>query len=100
MVAAVAQQPMLDPLDEADAEDIILAFCAVLLGDRGTDPKDRGLMSQIIAGRQHIERCQRGMWIQAGDSLRGGQPCSTRCLNAQVTLDAAARWLKAREATR
>lgn len=68
-------------------EDVVLRLLWVLKGDGG---KDRGLMSHIVNGEQHIERCQRGMWITPG--LRG-DPCSARCQRAQDAIALAARWL-------
>lgn len=86
------------PVDRAtapDVETVILDLCRVLIGD---GERDRGLMSHMVNGGQHIETCQRGMWIQAGDSLRGGQPCSKRCLAVQAAISQAGRWLRAHEA--
>src|SRR6478609_1446297 len=69
------------------AEEAILYLIFVLRGDGQTD---HGLMSHMVNGEQHIERCQRGMWITPG--LRG-DPCSKRCLQVQDALDMATRWL-------
>lgn len=91
MVAMLAQPTLIAP----DAETVVLELCRVLVGD---GDKDRGLMTHMVNGAGHLEQCQIGMWIQAGDSLRGGQPCSARCLAVQAALRQAGLWLKAQEA--
>ena len=75
------------------AEEVILSLVAVLLGDRKYDKGDRGLMSHVVYGQQHIERCQRGMWLQQDSPRPGGDPCSPRCLRAQAALRIAAHHL-------
>lgn len=75
---------------EGSAEEAILMLLYVLIGDGGNT--DKGLMSHIVDGEQHIERCQRGMWITP--DLRG-DPCSTRCLRAQRAREVATAWLYA-----
>lgn len=77
-----------------NAETIVLTLCRTIIGD---GRKDRGLMTQIKHGQQHIPTCQVGQYIAEGDSLRGGQPCSQRCQDAREALRAASRWLKAHE---
>jgi hypothetical protein len=96
MASAVAHhQPRLDPLD--DLETLLLAYAGVLLGGDG---RGAGLLRKRVDGRYHTERCQIGMWVRDGDSLRGGQPCSDRCESVRETIQAGERWLKAREAAR
>lgn len=83
----------------AGAEVVILELCRILLGDPKRDKhgkrRDYGLMHHIVNGEQHIRACQIGMYIEAGDSLRGGQPCSDRCQHAHDAIDLAGTWLKA-----
>lgn len=83
-----ARDPAPPPVP-GSAEEAILMLLFVLIGDGAGD---RGLMSHIVNGEQHIERCQRGMWITPG--LRG-DPCSTRCLQAQEARRVATAWLYA-----
>lgn len=76
------------------AEDVVLALCAVLLGN---GKSDKGLMTRMAYGGRHLKMCQIGMYIQEGDSQRGGQPCSDRCQRAHDAIALAADWLRANE---
>lgn len=89
---APAYQPRVDPLDEAEA--LVLAFAGVLLGNDG---RGAGLLTKRVNGRFHTRGCQVGMWLRPG---RGPEGCSDRCESAREALDAATRWLRAREAVR
>lgn len=77
---------------QEDAVEVIAGLLLVMIGD---GKKDHGQMSHRTAGGWHLESCQRGMCIQAGDSLRGGQPCSKRCQTAQIAAEFAVAWLLA-----
>lgn len=59
------------------------ALMTVLAGD---GRRDRGLLAKRHEGTVHLRECNVGMWLVAGDSLRGGQPCSQRCLAAHEAL--------------
>lgn len=75
-----------------------LAAVGALMVALAGDPKrktDRGQLSRVIAGRRHLWSCNHGMWLQAGDSLRGGQPCSERCVQAHEALRLGAVFLQA-----
>ncbi len=77
--------------------DGLTAVGALMVALAG-DPKrktDRGQLSRVIAGRRHLWSCNYGMWLQAGDSLRGGQPCSERCVQAHEALRLGAVFLQA-----
>lgn len=76
------------------AEIVILELCRVLLGD----PQDKGLMPRMVQGERHLKMCAIGQYLEAGDSLRGGQPCSDRCQRVHDAIDMAGIWLKAHEA--
>lgn len=89
MVAALAHQPRLDLLDEA--ESVILGLSAVLLGG---DDRGAGLLRKRVDDRFHTARCPIGQYLTPG---LGGDPCSDRCIAAREALDAATRWLRARE---
>jgi hypothetical protein len=73
-----------------DTELVMLGALYVLVGDGA---KDRGLMTRIVAGEQHAPTCMRGLWVEMGDSLRGGQPCSERCLTAQMVVGWLRTWI-------
>lgn len=81
-----------------NAEAVVLAFCAVLLGDpkRSTD---RGLMSHTVNGSRHLPTCPRGQWLTPGGPRPDGDPCSWRCLAAQDAVSQAAAWLREHETT-
>jgi hypothetical protein len=74
-----------------EAAHVILRLCGVLLGNGSTD---RGLMSHIVRGEQHIERCQIGMWVTPGGPRPEGDPCAARCQRAHAAIDQAEAWLK------
>lgn len=61
----------------------VSALMTVLAGD---GRKDRGLLAKRHEGTVHLRECNIGMWLVAGDSLRGGQPCSQRCRAAHEAL--------------
>jgi hypothetical protein len=75
----------------AEAAHVILRLCGVLLGNGSTD---RGLMSHIVRGEQHIERCQVGMWVTPGGPRPEGDPCAARCQRAHAAIDQAEAWLQ------
>lgn len=81
------------------AAEVIVRLVWVLRGNGERDAHgnliNRGLMSRIYRGEQHVPTCQKGYYAVAGDSQRGGQPCSDRCLSAQEALRLAAEWLYA-----
>ena len=81
------------------AEAVILDLCCVLLGGKGSPlgTSDRGLLRRAVNGTRHLESCQIGMYVQAGDSMRGGQPCSDRCRLAREAASRGGQWLKAHE---
>lgn len=85
-------------LTPPDAESVIAELVRVLLGRHPDLGKwDRGLMSLMIGGEQHVPKCPKGQYLVAGDSLRGGQPCSDRCVLAWAAIGLAAEWFRARE---
>lgn len=71
--------------------DAVTALLTVLAGT--TKRKDYGQMSRVVEGRRHLWSCNSGMWLQAGDSLRGGQPCSARCVQAAAALRLTERFM-------
>lgn len=83
-----------------DAEMVIMELCRVLLGNGPNGAPDRGLMSHIVRGEQHIERCQAGMWLTPGGPRPDGDPCSARCMAAHAALKLAEQWLRANESER
>lgn len=95
MVAALADQPTLDPLDEAEV--VILELCRVILGD---GRKDRGLLTYRAKGRNHVPTCSRGMWLSPTSPRPDGDPCNARCDAVHEAINAAERWLIAREVAR
>lgn len=101
MTAPLARLATGSSSETVAAEIVILDLCRVLLGEPKRDKhgkrKDYGLMNHIVNGEQHIRSCQIGMYIEAGDSLRGGQPCSDRCQRVRDAIDMAEIWLKAHE---
>lgn len=68
------------------------ALMTVLAGD---GRRDRGLLAKRHEGTVHLRECNVGMWLVAGDSLRGGQPCSQRCRAAHEALRLGAAFLLA-----
>ena len=68
------------------------ALMTVLAGD---GRKDRGLLAKRHEGTVHLRECNIGMWLVAGDSLRGGQPCSQRCRAAHEAMRMAGVFLQA-----
>ena len=68
------------------------ALMTVLAGD---GRRDRGLLAKRHEGTAHLRECNVGMWLVAGDSLRGGQPCSQRCQAAHEALRLGAVFLQA-----
>ena len=83
------------------AETVVLVLCRVLLGggerDKHGKLKDRGLMNHFVNGTRHLQSCQIGMYIEADDCMRGGQPCSDRCQRAHDAISMAGQGLKAHE---
>ena len=68
---------------DAAALAAVRALMTVLAGD---GRKDRGLLAKRHEGQAHLRECNIGMWLYAGDSLRGGQPCAKRCQAAHEAL--------------
>ena len=64
----------------------LLAVGALMTVLAGDGRKDRGLLAKRHEGTVHLRECNIGMWLVAGDSLRGGQPCSQRCRAAHEAL--------------
>lgn len=95
MVAAMAHQPALDPHD--DVETLLLAYAGVLLGGDG---RGAGLLRKRVDGRYHTAGCPVGQFYRPEDRLTNGSPCSDRCESAREALNAAERWMLAREARR
>lgn len=71
--------------------DAVTALLTVVAGT--TKRKDHGQMSRVVDGRRHLWSCNSGMWLQAGDSQRGGQPCAARCVQAAEAVRLAERFL-------
>lgn len=75
----------------AAALSAVGALMTVLAGD---GRKDRGLLAKRHEGTVHLRECNIGMWLVAGDSLRGGQPCSQRCRAAHEAMRLAGVFLE------
>lgn len=73
-----------------DPTTVILGLCFSLLGQDGQG-------APLLVLREdgwHAPRCQRRMFVHAGDSLRGGADCSDRCRQTNAAIDAAEQWLR------
>lgn len=68
------------------------ALMTVLAGD---GRKDKGLMSRMVEGRQHVWSCNKGLYLYPGSHATGGSPCSQRCVQAHEALRLGAVFLQA-----
>lgn len=64
------------------------ALASAIMALGGDGAKRKGLLSRWVDGELHLSErwCPIGMWVVNGDSLRGGQPCSTRCSEARAAM--------------
>lgn len=92
MSAARAPRLLTPPPAPGSAEEAILMLLYALIGD---GRKDHGLRTRVYRGTRHIPTCMVGYCVREGDSQRGGQPCSERCVEVQQAIDAATAWLYA-----
>lgn len=77
------------------AESVVLGLVGILLGD---GRKNRGVMSLVAGGRQHVPTCQFGLYVTPESRLTNGEPCSARCQRAHAAITAAEDWLRSVEA--
>lgn len=76
---------------DAAALAAVGALMTVLAGD---GKRDKGLMSRIVEGRQHVQPCNRGLYLYPGSHATGGSPCSERCVQAHEALRLGERFLR------
>lgn len=74
---------------------VITALLTVLFGDRHKRPRDRGLMSHVVNGRQHTPGCPYGAFLRPTDRETNGSGCSDRCVAAWTAFALAVAYLDA-----